>query len=160
MPRLIVFFALAAGCALAQAPARMAMTLSEVLALAMRHGREPRLAEQELAARREEQNFVRADYHAAGTVQWDTDDERTATIGKKLSQGGRVRFDHERPLNARNERHVLAVDQALFVHNALDVRIANLRYAEAKEAFRVQIEDYKLDVVRSFLELVRAQERY
>jgi outer membrane protein TolC len=137
---------------------RLALTLEAVLGVARQRGREARLAQEELASAYQKLNFVRAGYHPTGVAQGDESDARSVKLEQKLGQGTRASMNVDRKTAGR-ETKTYTIDHALFVNNAFDVRMANLTFAVARENFRVRIEDYKLDVVRKFFELVRAQLR-
>lgn len=138
---------------------RLTWDLARVLAVAREHGREPRQAQEELAEAYQRLNFVKSGYHPAGTLTAQDPENRALQLNQKLGQGTRATVNMTQ-VGTGDVRRVWSVDHQLFVNNAYDVRLANLSFAVAREAFRQRIEDYKLDVIRRFFELVRAQLRY
>lgn len=138
---------------------RLALELPRVLALAREHGREARLAQEELAAAYQRMNFVRSSYHPTGVAQASDPEKRALSLSQKLSSGTRASVNLSQA-DTGDVSRVYSVDHQLFINNAYDVRLANVTFAVARELFRQRIEDYKLDVIRRFYDLVRAQLRF
>ncbi|MBI4863292.1 MAG: TolC family protein [Candidatus Riflebacteria bacterium] len=134
------------------------MTLKEVLAIAIRQGREAKQAKEELAREYQSYNFVGAGYHPQGTASIDSQDTNQLKVSKKLSEGAKLSVEHNHGSDG-SESRTFTVDHALFLNNAFDERIASLQYAVARQNYRTRMEEYKLTVIRSFFDLVRAQEQ-
>jgi len=137
---------------------RVELDLTRALAIGRERGRDARAAQEDLAAAFQRMNFVRASYHPTGALTADTTDTESLTLDQKLSESTHATVTLNHVPNHEITR-AYSIDHALFVNNAYDVRLANLNYAIARETFRVTIEDYKLEAVRRFFELLRAQLR-
>lgn len=151
--------ALAAALESVPATPRTTWDLARVLATAREHGREARLAQEELAEAYQRLNFVQSSYHPSGTLTAQDPENRNLQLNQKLGQGTRATVNMSQ-VGTGDVRRVWSMDHQLFVNNAYDVRLANLSFAIAREQFRQRIEDYKLNVIRSFFDLVRAQLRH
>ena len=137
---------------------RVQVDLQRMLTIGRERGRDARIAQEELALAYQKLNFVKAGYHPTGQLTTDTSDNESLKVDQKLGEGTHATVVLNHAPNLKTTR-TWSVDHALFLNNAYDVRLANLTFAVARESFRVQIEDYKLEAVRRFFELMRAQLR-
>ena len=150
---------LAVSASVATSAPRLTWDLAAVLALARRHGREARLAQEELAAAYQKMNFVNAGYHPTGQATTVDPENRALRLDQKLNEGTRATVNMTQS-GTGDVHRTWTMDHQLFINNAFDVRLANLTFAVAREAFRQRMETYKLDVITRFFDLVRAQLRY